>query len=160
MTNIPESIQTGENGELNVLEKQELEINVRSSILTFMSYAIQTSGTYVEHSNRKIVTPDDIKKAMMVEVFMYFDRDDLEGRVSQWRQNILDDMQNEDVDSDNDEEDYSEEDEEKLVREDEINKVECSCEICNNIKNVGEKWKCYSPDDELGKIFKKHIDSI
>ncbi len=157
MNNIPESIQTGVNGELNVLEKQELEINVTSSIMTFMSYAMKSSGIYVEHSNRKIVTPDDIKKAMMVEVFMYFNREDLEGRVSQWREMIIQDMQNNQDDESDEDED---EDEENLLREDEKNKVECNCEICNKMNNVYEQWKCYSPNDELGKIFKKHIDSI
>jgi|TARA_B110000114_G_C14870249_1_gene308524 hypothetical protein len=160
MNNIPVSIATGENGELNVLEKQEQEINVTSCILTFMSYAIKTSGVYVEHSNRKIVTPDDIKRAMMVEVFLYFDRGDLQGRVSQWRQLILDDMQNEESDEEYSDEDESREDEGKLLHDDETNRLDCKCEICNQMTNIDEQWKKYSPDDELGKIFKKHIDLI
>ena len=160
MNNIPTTIATGENGELNVLEKQEHEINVTSCILTFMSYAMKTSGIYVEHSNRKIVTPDDIKRAMMVEVFLYFDRGDLQGRVSQWRQWIIEDMQNQESDEEYNDEDEPPEDEVKLFREDEINRVDCKCEICNQMKNIDEQWKEYSPQDELGKIFKKHIDLI
>ena len=73
--NIPTKIMTGQDtGDLNVLEREELEINITSSIMTFMSYSIKSSSIFVEHSGRTIITPDDIKRAMMVEVFMYFDR--------------------------------------------------------------------------------------
>ena len=50
MTNIPTNIKTGfDSNDLNNLEKQEIEINVTSSIMTFMSYAIKSSTIYVEH---------------------------------------------------------------------------------------------------------------
>jgi hypothetical protein len=133
MSFIPSSIATGENGEMNVLEKQEHDVNVTSAIMTFMSYAIKSSSIYVEHSKRQVVTPDDIKRAMMIEVFMYFDRQDLLIRTAEWRQIILEDLQNEESEEEDedeeetddksecdakDEEEEEEEEEEKMIEED------------------------------------------
>ena len=88
--NIPDKIISGlGNGDINALEKEEAEINVTSCIMTFMSYSIKSSSIFVEHSERTIITPDDIKRAMMVEVFMYFKRPDLKIRVDEWRNIIL-----------------------------------------------------------------------
>ena len=160
--NIPDKINTGlDNGELNVLEKQEAEINVTSCIMTFMSYSIKSSSIYVEHSGRTIITPDDIKRAMMVEVFMYFKRSDLQIRVDEWRNILLTDMN-----MSEDEEEYGdseEEDDEEIkdkVCEEIKNKKVCSCEVCNLMNTIKDNWQYYNPEDDLGKIFKKHIDGM
>jgi len=158
MTNIPTEILTGkDNGDLNVLEKEELEINVSSSIMAFMSYSIKSSSIFVEHSGRTIITPDDIKRAMMVEMFMYFDRPDLKIRVGEWRELILNET--------NDSEETESECEDEVTTNDKLeekekNKNICSCEVCDLMNNIKDKWQCYNPTDNLGKIFKKHIDNM
>lgn len=159
MANLPTNIKTGvDNNDLNNLEKQEIEINVTSSIMTFMSYAIKSSTIYVEHSNRTVVTTDDIKKAMMVEVFTYFDRTDLEQRITEWRQTIIEDMQNETSESD---EEYEDEDINQSIEDSSNNTTNCcNCNICSTMNTIEEKWKYYNPSDQLGIIFKKHIDNI
>jgi len=163
MSFIPSSIATGENGEMNVLEKQEHDVNVTSAIMTFMSYAIKSSSIYVEHSKRQVVTQDDIKRAMMIEVFMYFDRHDLLIRTAEWRQIILEDLQNEESEEDEEESESecdAKDEEEKMIEEDKKNKVKCDCDICSQMNDIVEKWQYYEPKDELGKVFKKHIDLI
>tara|TARA_Y100000389_G_scaffold178371_1_gene191505 strand:+ start:20132 stop:20638 length:507 start_codon:yes stop_codon:yes gene_type:complete len=168
MNNIPSNIKSGigNHDELNVLEKKELEINVTSCVMTFMSFAMKSSAIYVEHSNRSVITTDDIKKAMMVEVFTYFDRTDLENKVSEWRQTIIEDMQNEesDYESDNESDDESDNENEIIFKDYDISgeqiKNNCQCELCNTMNTIKDKWKDYNPTDELGLIFKKHIDNI
>ena len=155
MNNIPDKIVTGFNNDLNNLEKEELKINVTSSILSFMEYAVKTADIYVSHSNRNVIDSKDIKKAMMLEVFLYFNRPELNTNLQKWRNAILYELDNdEDEDEDEDEEDEDEEEQEQE------NITTCTCEICNHINNIEEKWNCYEPSDELGKIFKKHIDNI
>lgn len=151
MNNIPDKITTGFNNDLNNLEKEELKVNVTSSILSFMEYAVKTAEIYVTHSNRKIIDTKDIKKAMMLEVFVYFDRGDLNTNLQKWRNTLLYEL-------DNDENYISDEDEEE--EDEEINIKICECEVCKHINSIEEKWKMYEPSDELGKIFKKHIDTI
>jgi ribosomal protein L17 len=167
MSFIPSSIATGENGEMNVLEKQEHDVNVTSAIMTFMSYAIKSSSIYVEHSKRQVVTPDDIKRAMMIEVFMYFERSDLLMRTAEWRQIILEDLQIEEIGEEDEEETEGEanecdveDEEEKMIEEDKKNQVKCECDICSQMNDIVEKWHYYVPKDDLGKVFKKHIDLI
>lgn len=152
MNNIPSKIKTGFDNDLNNLEKEELKINVTSSILSFMEYAIKTAEIYVSHSNRKVINNKDIKKAMMLEVFLYFDRINLNDTVQKWRNTLLYEL-------DNDENYISEEDNEE-DEEEETNIKMCECEVCKHINSIEEKWIIYEPSDELGKIFKKHIDNI
>tara|TARA_A100001011_G_scaffold400547_1_gene516115 strand:+ start:1513 stop:2016 length:504 start_codon:yes stop_codon:yes gene_type:complete len=166
MTNIPDKIITGiDNGELNNLEKRELEVNITSSIMTFMSYSIKSSSIFVEHSERTIITTDDIKRAMMVEVFLYFERSDLEMRVGEWRNIILNEMKNDtsDIEDEEDEEnDLNDEEQstDKLENKEKKNKKICSCEVCDLMNIIKDKWVHYNPKDEMGKIFKKHIDKM
>lgn len=154
---IPTKIITGQDtGDLNILEQKELEVNVSSSIMTFMSYSIKSSSIFVEHSGRTIITPDDIKRAMMVEVFMYFERDDLTVRVSEWRNIILNETEpDEESESENECSDI----EPDTIEKEETKKI-CSCSVCDLMNGIKDKWKYYNPPDEMGKIFKKHIDNI
>ena len=119
-----------------------------------MSYSIKSSSIFVEHSGRTIVTIDDIKRAMMVEVFMYFNRPDLKIRISEWRNIILTDME-----CDNEEQESEEESEDEIMKDDNITEKEeskkiCSCDVCDLMNNIKDKWKYYNPTDKMGKIFK------
>jgi len=156
-------MMTGRGDDLNVLESQEIEINVTSSILTFMTYAMKSAAIYAAHCGREVINTEDIKRAMMVEVFLYFDREDLGIRVAEWRQQLLVDAQNDNGDEEEDSEEDNEEDNEE-ENEEEITDTEhsnnCECDICSQMKNIRERWEHYNPTDGLGKIFKSHIDSI
>ena len=163
--NIPTKIMTGQDtGDLNVLEREELEINITSSIMTFMSYSIKSSSIFVEHSGRTIITPDDIKRAMMVEVFMYFDRPDLKLRIGEWRNIILNEMKDE-MSEDEKTDDECENtsinrvESEESEESEEVKKI-CSCDVCDLMNVIQDKWQYYNPTDEMGKILKKHIDSM
>ena len=163
---IPSQIRTGMgNYELNNLEKEEIEINVTSMVMTFMSYAMKTSAMYVEHSKRKVITVRDIKRAMMLEVFLYFNRDDLEENLMEWRRDIIQDLQAQDLQTQDDEtedeiedetEDDTEEDPEICISDEE----KCDCDLCQRINGIDEYWQTYNPTDPLGKILKEHIDQM
>ena len=160
MSGVPARINTGQDdGELNALEREELEINITSSIMTFMSYSINSSSIFVEHSGRTIITTDDIKRAMMVEVFMYFDRPDLKVKVGEWRNIILDEMKNNTSENEEtgDDSENEETDDDKIEVE-EKDKKTCSCGVCDLMNTIKDKWQYYNPTDEMGKILKKHID--
>lgn len=163
---IPSQIRTGMgNYELNNLEREEIEINVTSMVMTFMSYAMKTSAIYVEHSKRKVITVRDIKRAMMLEVFLYFNREDLEENLMEWRRDIIQDLQAQDLQTQDDEtedeiedetEDDTEEDPEICISDEE----KCDCDLCQRINGIDEYWQTYNPTDPLGKILKEHIDQM
>ena len=157
---IPSQIRTGMgNYELNNLEREEIEINVTSMVMTFMSYAMKTSAMYVEHSKRKVITVKDIKRAMMLEVFLYFNREDLEETVTEWRRDIIQDLQAQDEtegETEDETEDETEEETDTCISDEE----KCDCDLCQRINGIDEYWQTYNPTDPLGKILKEHIDQM
>ena len=155
---IPSQRRTGMgNYELNNLEREEIEINVTSMVMTFMSYAMKTSAMYVEHSKRKVITVRDIKRAMMLEVFLYFNREDLEETVTEWRRDIIQDLQAQDLqaqdlqaqDDDTESEQEDEEDTEEETEEDPetciSDEEKCHCDLCQRINGIDEYWQTYNP---------------
>ena len=164
---IPSQIRTGMgNYELNNLEKEEIEINVTSMVMTFMSYAMKTSAIYVEHSKRKVITVRDIKRAMMLEVFLYFNREDLEETVTEWRRDIIQDLQAQDLQAQDETESESEQEEETEEETEEYpetsvsDEEKCDCDLCQRINGIDEYWQTYNPTDPLGKILKEQIDQM
>jgi len=163
---IPSQIRTGMgNYELNNLEKEEIEINVTSMVMTFMSYAMKTSAMYVEHSKRKVITVRDIKRAMMLEVFLYFNREDLEENLMEWRRDIIQDLQAQDLQAQDDDTESEQEDETEDETEEETetcisDEEKCDCDLCQRINGIDEYWQTYNPTDPLGKILKEHIDQM
>ena len=166
---IPSQIRTGMgNYELNNLEREEIEINVTSMVMTFMSYAMKTSAMYVEHSKRKVITVRDIKRAMMLEVFLYFNRDDLEENLMEWRRDIIQDLQAQDLQAQDETEDETEDDTESEQEEETeeypetsvSDEEKCHCDLCQRINGIDEYWQTYNPTDPLGKILKEHIDQM
>ena len=88
-------------------------------------------------------------------------------RPAEWRQIILEDLQIEEIGEEDDEETEGEanecdveDEEEKMIEEDKKNQVKCECDICSQMNDIVEKWQYYEPKDDLGKVFKKHIDLI
>ena len=159
---IPSQIRTGMgNYELNNLEREEIEINVTSMVMTFMSYAMKTSAMYVEHSKRKVITVRDIKRAMMLEVFLYFNRDDLEENLMEWRRDIIQDLQAQDeTESESEQEEDTEDETEEYPETSVSDEEKCDCDLCQRINGIDEYWQTYNPTDPLGKILKEHIDQM
>lgn len=150
---IPDSLKsgTGDESELNVLEKAELNVNVTSTVMSFVSYALKTASVHVEHTGRKEITPRDMKRAMMIEVFAYFHRTDLAERVAECRDILLRDGDS-GSESGNESESSSETEAEVATP--------CDCPICAHMEIIEDQWATYVPEDDLGRILKKHIDAM
>ena len=160
---IPSQIRTGMgNYELNNLEREEIEINVTSMIMTFMSYAMKTSAMYVEHNKKNLITVRDIKRAMMLELFLYFNREDLQETVMEWRRDIIQDLQaqDDDTESESEQEEDTEEETEEETETCISDEEKCDCDLCQRINGIDEYWQTYNPTDPLGKILKEHIDQM
>lgn len=153
---IPSTIKSGMNNELNVLEKKEIEINTKALIMSFTEYAMRRASIYVEHSGRKTVQVNDIKKSMMVEVFKYFTHIDLQENIEQWRRDIIED----EMLSESDSQEEEEEDENDENNSSQHSTHACQCDNCEMMNTIEESWKYYEPENDLGHILKKHIDNM
>ena len=114
--------------------------------------ALRSAGLYTIHANRKIVTPKDIKLAMMLEVFIYTKRPDFIDKCKQIKQKLYEN------DNMNDEEDI----EEEFITNDieEYKESSCECVLCKSINDISPKWDSWNPQNKVEEILKKHINNI
>ena len=93
---------------------------------------------------------------MMVEVFMYFGRSDLQLRKQEWQNLILNEMQNETSDDEADETESEDEEitNEQIEKEDKNKKI-CSCEVCGLMNEIKDRWYYYESYRRIGKNIQK-----
>ena len=121
-------------------------------ILHFIENATRSAGIYVKHSNRNSVTPEDIKRGMMLEIFLFSKRMNIE-------QNIIDiknDLENNNFDDDG-------EDAVDFCPEDEMDSFQespCNCAMCKCLNTIYTRWEKWTPVTEIEHILKKHIEEI
>ena len=79
--------------------------NIAALVCCFSKNALKTAAMYVSHSNRNIVVVEDIKRSMMLEVFIFINRPDLPEKLKEAKEMLFsdeDDDDNDDNDDDND----------------------------------------------------------
>lgn len=132
-------------------DDEELEKNTISIILSYTEGAIITASKYVLHSKRHSITPEDIKRGMMMEMFFFNKRDDSLERALKIKEEMLED------DSMEDEEDISCD-----ADEEEFCESECKCALCKCINNIYTRWDKWSlgPKTPFEAVFKKHIENM
>lgn len=144
---VPPVMKTGFN---NVIDDSNDKLNIISTICLFTENALKTAALYVEHSKRNGITKKDIKKSLMLEVFLFGKRGNEFNEIIKIKQELQnaydsDDDINELLD-DNDIEPFKNSD--------------CSCAMCKQLNNIEQVWNNFEPKTELDKIMKKHIDEM
>ena len=133
-------------------DDEEFKKNAATVIVTYAEHALRTAALYVSHhKTRNGVTPEDIKRAMMMEMFLFNNRPNLLEKAQEIREVLF--GNHEDSDSD----------EEELVNmddEDEFSENDCSCPVCRVMNNIYTRWEGWTPNTLFEKTIKKHIDKI
>ena len=130
----------------------DFEKNATTMIVTYAAEAMKTAAKYLSHGSRNVVTPEDIKRSMMLEMFLFNKRTNLLEIAAEIRKEIY---------NEGDEEDNNEfiiEGEEKT--EDKFKENECDCAMCNCLNTIYTKWETFEPETMFEKVFKKHIDNM
>ena len=137
-------------------DSEDNEKNTLAIIVSYAEGAMRTAAKYVSHGPRRGVTPEDLKRAMMLEMFFFRKRDDALMRTIK----IKDDLFNED--KRDDEDDYYEEDEgdDDYDEDDEFQENECKCSLCKSMNSVYTRWEKWEPKTSFERIFKKHIENM
>jgi hypothetical protein len=131
---------------------EDVEKNVTIFIATFASEGLKHATRYItHHKNRDIITSEDIKRGMMLEMFLFKNRPGLLDKFEEIKLLINEE-------DEEDEEKYEEEDEE----EDEVEFTEnnCECAICKCMNTIYTRWEKYIPTTPLETIIKNNIDMI
>jgi len=135
---------------------KEHEQNIVSMVALFGENALRTAAHYTKHSERCVVTAEDIKRAMMMEVFIYTKRPDIMEKLK----TIKEDLFSNEEEEESDEEDSEEEDEDYCNCEHPFKESKCECALCQCLNTIHDRWVGWGPTTPLETLLKKHIDAI
>jgi len=134
---------------------------VVSMLTLFGENALNGGALYTKHAKRQVITPEDIKRAMMLEVFVYTKRPDTLARVEQIRKELFSEEDDEEEDDEDDEEEDDEDGREAdCFPEQPFTESSCSCSLCQCLNTIYERWAKWEPQTQIEILLKKHIDAI
>ncbi len=131
-------------------EDEEKVKDLTSILVHFSENSLKHSSLYIKHCKRNCITPEDIKRSMMLEMFMFSKRNNLKEKIESIKSELYD------CDS---------EDEEIIIneperKEDDFKESECNCALCLCMNNVYKKWDTWSPETPIQEILQRHIENI
>ena len=127
--------------------------NIASIVLVFMENAVKSAAIYVKHAKRNAITPEDIKRGLMLETFFIKQRPNMLEQCEEMKKTISRILEEED-ESDEDEEDFITDEEE------EFKESECQCALCNCMNNIYTRWEGFTPQTSIERAMYKHINDI
>jgi len=130
-------------------DDEEKAKDLTSILVHFSENSLNHAALYIKHSKRNCITPEDIKRGMMLEMFMFTKRDNLKEKIEEIKNEIYGD--------DNDEEIIANEPDRK---EDEFKESNCKCALCLCMNNIYTRWDKWSPETPIQEILQRHIENI
>jgi len=127
--------------------------NIASIVLVFMENAVKSAAIYVKHAKRNAITPEDIKRGLMLETFFIKQRPNMLEQCEEMKKTISRILEEED-ESDEDEEDFITDEEE------EFKESECQCALCNCMNNIYTRWEGFTPQTSIERAMFNHINRI
>ena len=127
--------------------------NIASIVLVFMENAVKSAAIYVKHAKRNAITPEDIKRGLMLETFFIKQRPNMLEQCEEMKKTINRILEEED-ESDEDEEDFITDEEE------EFKESECQCALCNCMNNIYTRWEGFIPQTSIERAMFNHINRI
>lgn len=130
-------------------DDEEFEQNTAAIIVTYAEQALRTAALYVtHHKTRNGITPEDIKRGMMLEMFLFKKRSGLLEKAEEIKKMLYEE------DSDNEDEVIN------MEEDDEFSENNCDCAICKCVNNIYGRWEKFTPEGLFETVIKKHIDRI
>ena len=139
----------------NLESKDETLENIGSLVMVFMENAMKSADIYVKHAKRKQITPEDIKRALMLEVFFMKQRPNMLEQCEEMKKTIQEIIKDEE---ENGEEMIIGEEEEE--EEEEFTESKCQCAMCNCFNTIYTRWENFTPEQPMEIILAKHISNM
>ena len=129
--------------------------NIASIVLVFMENAVKSAAIYVKHAKRNSITPEDIKRGLMLEIFFIKQRPNMLEQCEEMKKTINKILEEEDYESDEGfDEDY-------IINDDEpFRESECKCAMCNCMNTIYTRWEGFTPQTSIEKAMFNHINRI
>ena len=139
----------------NLESKDDTLENIGSLVMVFMENAMKSADIYVRHAKRKQITPEDIKRALMLEVFFMTQRPNMLEQCEEMKKTIQEIIKDEE---ENGEEMIIGEEEEE--EDEEFTESKCQCAMCNCFNTIYTRWENFTPEQPMEIILSKHISSM
>lgn len=149
---IPDQIKTGFN--LIKDDGQDVIENIASIVLVFMENAVKSADIYAKHAKRNTITSEDIKRALMLEVFFMKQRPNMLEQCEEMKKTIQDIIKEDEEDSDEEFEIFDESEEESFKES------ECTCPMCGCMNTIYTRWENFTPETTIEIAMAKHIETI
>ena len=139
----------------NLESKDETLENIGSIVMVFMENAIKSADIYVKHAKRTQITPEDIKRGLMLEVFLMKQRPNMVEQCEEMKQKIQ-----EIIEEEEDEEEEVIIDGEEEKEDEEFTESTCQCAMCNCFNTIYTRWENFTPELPMEIVLAKHISSM
>ena len=144
---------------------QEFDIKKKvKELITMYTYnALNSAAIYVEHANRDKITPEDIKRALMLEIFLFTNRDiekdliDLKNKIFEEMEPIIKDTNKDEEEEKEEGEEEEEEEQEEIV---EFCESQCTCPMCKCLNTIYTRWEKFLPNSPIENMLKERIDEM
>jgi hypothetical protein len=143
-------MKTGDNMIDDDDEIPEAAFDMASIMTLFTKKGIENTSCYVKHSGRPSITSEDIKRGLMIEMYLFSKRPDLFPEVQEIKEALM-----EDSDSDSPDSELPEtEDNTPFV------KSQCTCALCKAMNDVYTRWESFQPQSVIEKILYDNISKV
>lgn len=143
-------VETGHNPNM---DDEEMNKNTISLIVAFSESALKTASLYLLHGERNTVTPEDLKRSMMLEMFLFKHRDDALEKAHKIKKELFEELESKSDEEDDEDHEYDEDDEEFVENT-------CICSLCKCINSIYTRWDTFEPSTRFESIFQKHINNM
>ena len=139
---------------LNDNTEEKLQQQVAGTMVHFIENALGTTKVYTNHAKRNTITSEDIKRALMLEVFFFSKRINKQDKINE----IINEIYAEN--SDSEEEDVIELDDIDEQEEDIFSESNCNCALCCCLNNIYTRWNNWEPETGINTILKNRINEM
>ena len=122
--------------------------NLSSIMVAFTENAVETASKYIKHCKRNHITSEDLKRGLMMELFVFSQRENLFEQVETIKKYLYEEESDED------------EEEVEVGDSDEFSESKCNCIMCQYVNNIYTHWESYTPKSQIEEIIKTHINNI
>ena len=130
--------------------------NLYSLIYAFMEKSMVSADIYVRHSDREIITKEDIQLTLKYETFKFLHRPNIFDDVKRWKEILIEELNEDDEDKIQFESDVVVDNKDYVP----FKKSACSCEVCSEINGIDERWDVWEPHNQIEIILKNAVLKI
>jgi len=140
-------MKTGENL-VTDNEIDETVIDMASIMTLFTKKGLENSEYYVKHCKRSSITPEDIKRGLMIEMFFFSKRPGLLTEVQEVKEYLKVEDGDEDIvfSTGFDNTPFSE--------------STCTCSMCRAMNGIYSKWGNFQPSSVIEDILYRNINKV